>query len=445
MDALDAAGETDAANAMDAIITKLDDIIDRAGIGTLKGRDLHAELATVQTEASGALDQVSAINGISLEGAISAVGGLVGVLQMAAGAAAQVRASLPGIDTTKLGGLQPELGRFGNPYADIAWPELAPDSSPKPKARPFELGVPDLPKSGRGKKGGGAKDRAEFDEALKQTEKQILLLNAEAAAFVEAAQAGGDYAGAADFARKKAELLMAAQEQGIKVTPELTAKIDKQAQAYATAGLEAEAAADRIADLEAASDRGKDALGSIFDTIISGSGSGSAREAIASLLMEMAKAQFSKGLFGLLDGAGGGGFTSWIGDMLTGARAGGGSVRAGGAYLVNENTPNSEVFVPSRNGGVLNVPQAQAALRDAVRPPQPVMARAAAGGADRVGPGSIGRLDISVAVDESGGLQAFVRNQAGQIVAQSQPVTVRRAVQATGATMERSKVFGGRL
>jgi len=32
---------------------------------------------------------------------------------------------------------------------------------------------------------------------------------------------------------------------------------------------------------------------------------------------------------------------------------------------VNENTPNSEVFVPSQSGGVLNVPQAQAALRGA--------------------------------------------------------------------------------
>lgn len=32
-------------------------------------------------------------------------------------------------------------------------------------------------------------------------------------------------------------------------------------------------------------------------------------------------------------------------------------------YLVNENTPRSEWFVPSRSGGVLNVGQAQAAFR----------------------------------------------------------------------------------
>ncbi|MBB5515756.1 TP901 family phage tail tape measure protein [Rubricella aquisinus] len=44
-------------------------------------------------------------------------------------------------------------------------------------------------------------------------------------------------------------------------------------------------------------------------------------------------------------------------------RAGGGTVRAGQPYLVNENTPRSEWFVPSQSGGILNVSQAQAAFR----------------------------------------------------------------------------------
>ncbi len=45
------------------------------------------------------------------------------------------------------------------------------------------------------------------------------------------------------------------------------------------------------------------------------------------------------------------------------ARASGGPVRMGFPYLVNENTPRSEIFVPSRSGGILNVGQAQAAFR----------------------------------------------------------------------------------
>lgn len=46
-----------------------------------------------------------------------------------------------------------------------------------------------------------------------------------------------------------------------------------------------------------------------------------------------------------------------------GARAGGGPVRMGLPYLVNERTPRSEWFVPSRSGGILNVSQAQSAFR----------------------------------------------------------------------------------
>ncbi|WPZ28200.1 phage tail tape measure protein [Sulfitobacter sp. OXR-159] len=46
-----------------------------------------------------------------------------------------------------------------------------------------------------------------------------------------------------------------------------------------------------------------------------------------------------------------------------GARALGGPVRTGLPYLVNENTPRSEWFVPSQSGGILNVSQAQSALR----------------------------------------------------------------------------------
>ncbi|QRF66433.1 hypothetical protein [Ponticoccus alexandrii] len=46
-----------------------------------------------------------------------------------------------------------------------------------------------------------------------------------------------------------------------------------------------------------------------------------------------------------------------------GARADGGPVRMGLPYLVNERTPRSEWFGPSRSGGILNVSQAQSAFR----------------------------------------------------------------------------------
>lgn len=50
--------------------------------------------------------------------------------------------------------------------------------------------------------------------------------------------------------------------------------------------------------------------------------------------------------------------------QVAGHRALGGPVRAGYPYMVNERTPNSEIMVPSVSGGVLNVAQSQAVLRD---------------------------------------------------------------------------------
>lgn len=87
------------------------------------------------------------------------------------------------------------------------------------------------------------------------------------------------------------------------------------------------------------------------------------------MLSDMVAEQARSGLLDLLGGggqsSGGGIFSKIIGGIFGGFRANGGGVNQGSAYVINENTPNSEVFVPSQNGAVLNVPQAQAALRGA--------------------------------------------------------------------------------
>jgi len=85
-----------------------------------------------------------------------------------------------------------------------------------------------------------------------------------------------------------------------------------------------------------------------------------------------------------------------------GARAFGGPIRAGLPYLVNENTPRSEIIVPSLSGGVLNVPQAQAVFRRhlgsfgssaMLRPPSIVAAQA---GAQRLRAASLAALTASL-------------------------------------------------
>ena len=217
--------------------------------------------------------------------------------------------------------------------------------------------------SGGGRRRGGAgREKADgYENAMDRTRDQIDRLKAEAAAYAEAAAAGTDYGDAVEFAKKKAELLAAAQKQGMAITPQLTKQIEAQAQAYVTASQSAEQARQSAEELARSSERGRDAMMGIFGAVLDGSDA--AKQAVADLLMEIAKIQMQKGLMGLFDNLGGGGFFDVLGGLLSGARAGGGGVKAGGAYLVNEDTPRSEVFVPSQNGAILNVAQAQAALR----------------------------------------------------------------------------------
>lgn len=90
-------------------------------------------------------------------------------------------------------------------------------------------------RSAAGKTSGGSKT-AETDDyaaALKDTQLQIAGLRAEAEALMALNGAYEGSGNAADYARKRAELLQAAQQAGLKVTPELTQAVDDMARAYA--------------------------------------------------------------------------------------------------------------------------------------------------------------------------------------------------------------------
>ena len=124
----------------------------------------------------------------------------------------------------------------------------------------------------------------------------------------------------------------------------------------------AAAAVDALADsvdvLRDAAQQVENSFESAFVNFVTGTQS--AREAISNLLQDLSRLWAQAAFQSLFGGAfGSGGALSF----LIPGRAVGGPVAAGHPYLVNENTPNSEVFVPSASGAVLNVPQAQAALR----------------------------------------------------------------------------------
>ncbi|MFE3839625.1 hypothetical protein ABNX41_21595, partial [Rhodobacteraceae bacterium PA1-206B] len=278
--------------------------------GFIEADEFHRMLIKVIGDARTATESVGQIDGIGFGAVLAGLGRLAAMLGFVAQKGQEARAAIPAF--------LPQ--NTGTPLSSSDVGLLPPDpdtfvaTSPRPRPAPamtHELVDPGGRSSGKG----GGRTRDEYAAMIEATQRQIALLEAEAAALLVAAEAGGEHAGMMDYARKRAELLMAAQRQGLVITPELTAEIEAQARAYATAGLEAEAAADRIRQIEEASERGRDALTDMFGSILDGSKS--AKQAVADLLMEIAKAQMSKGLSSLLGLGGGGGFTGFVGGLLS--------------------------------------------------------------------------------------------------------------------------------
>lgn len=237
------------------------------------------------------------------------------------------------------------------------------DYTPPPSAPSVEpVSIADHPAApGKGgsksrKKGSGGRSRKEqlddYAKEVKAIRERTAALEAEAASLLLVAASGEDYGDALEYARKRAELLHAAQKAGKQITPELSAEIDQLAQSYVTAGLNAEQAAEKLDQIKGSTERGKNALEDMFGSIIDGSAS--AKDAVASLLAEIAKAQIMKGILGL---PGMGGLSSAIGGLLSfdgggftghGSRSGGIDGRGGFPAILH---PNETVIDHTRGQG----------------------------------------------------------------------------------------------
>ncbi|MFC0200836.1 hypothetical protein ACFFIZ_11075, partial [Paracoccus rhizosphaerae] len=236
----------------------------------------------------------------------------------------------------------------------------------------------------RGGGGGAARERLDdYQQEAQAIRDRTLALEAEAASIVAAAASNQQYGDALEYARTRAELLHAAQQAGKVITPELSAEIDRLAQGYVTAGLNAEQAAERLEKIKDQSERGKAALSDMFGSIIDGSMS--AKEAVGNLLMQIAQVQMMNAVMGL---PGMGGIASGLGGLLTPRFATGG-MHQGGLRIVGENGPELEATGAAR---IWNASQTRNMLS---------------------GPGGGGRQDVEVHVtvgvdQKSGNLTAFV-------------------------------------
>lgn len=259
----------------------------------------------------------------------------------------------------------------------------------------------DKPGSGRGKS-----RLNDLESAIAATERQIAANAAEAQSLDDLVAAGNAYGGSLDYAKKRAELLIAAQKAGIDLTPDQIAGLEDLARAYAESGIAATDAADRMRQVEQASMRGQDAFRDLFGSILEGSAS--AKQALASLLMQMAKVQFTKGMLGLL------GSTSW-GTTLV--KSVGESLSFDGGGYTGDGTRTGGL---DGKGGFMAMLHPRETVTDHTRGQSaPTAAKPQA-------------LSVTVTMDPSTAqLGAFVRDQAGRVVAYATPQIVSQSVDAT--------------
>jgi hypothetical protein len=332
--------------------------------GEMSAEDFEKKLSEAVRAAMSLAAGLGDVDRARFGSVIASLGNLLRGLQAARAEASRLRAELPGAATgnfetpgTRFGPGNNEPLGSGNRVTPVVTEGVG--GTARPRRAPPLLGEP-APAASASRGGSGANQ--DYAESVAAIREQTVALELEAAAFLAVAASGRAYADAVEFARRRAELLLAAQRQGLELTPALRAEVDQLAEAYVLAADATEQARDRLQEMRDDANRGIDAMTDLFMAIAQGGDA--ARRALAQLAAQAARTFAQRG-FEALAGLGGGtgSFFGFLGGLLGGKRAAGGPVRAGEAYLVNENTPNSELFVPSRSGGILNVAQAKDALR----------------------------------------------------------------------------------
>lgn len=226
---------------------------------------------------------------------------------------------------------------------------------------------------GGGSKGSGKGGRTRKDELEKeidQIKKRTAALQAETTAQAAINPLVDDYGYAVERASAMQDLLTAAQEAGLTVTPQLRAQMEQLSEAYAQAVVASAQLGESQDEIrqraDAMRDASREASQGIVQDLLEGR---SAADAFAGALGRIGDRLLDMafdGLFaktGPLGGVGsGGGIFNLLGSLFGGFRATGGSVQAGKAYVVGERRP--ELFVPNRNGHIVpSIPRAGSAAR----------------------------------------------------------------------------------
>lgn len=184
--------------------------------------------------------------------------------------------------------------------------------------------------SGKGSKSGRAR-ADEYAREVEQITKRTAALKAETDAQAGLNPLLNDYGYTLEFARAKQDLLTAAQEAGVKITPELTASIDDLAAGYANAVVASEQLAEKQDEIrqraEEAMATAKDVTRGIIDGFDEGA---SAADILADSLKKIGNALIDdvlNSIFKVNNAAGGGG--GFLSSLFGGLFGGGASKYAG--------------------------------------------------------------------------------------------------------------------
>lgn len=164
-------------------------------------------------------------------------------------------------------------------------------------------------RGGGGGRGGGRSGGDRFGQELERTQAQIEAIRAETEAMSQLNPLVDDYGYALERARTQQDLLSAAKEAGIAITPELQARIDALADAYGAASADASKLAESQDQVRQSAEDfrniQKEAIGGFIQDMRNGV---SASEALSNALNKVIDRLVEISLTSIFDSKGGGGF-----------------------------------------------------------------------------------------------------------------------------------------
>lgn len=311
----------DAKFALADIVTGIDDVSRRFNEGQIDAKDFTSEMSDLADEAEALLQELENIDGAGFANAIKGIGSLTEAIRTALGEATKLRSELPGgYVSSGRGGGAAEVERRRIDDNGAATPQ-APTTSLRPRAAPAMIHE----RGASGDTGGGGRTADEYREAAAAILEETRALELEAAALAAVALAGGDLTPAIEAARREAELLHKAEQQGLAITPQLRQEIKATAAAYAQAGQSVAQAEERLDEFADAKDRLKGTAENAFTGLVTGAHSfHDALLMIINDLARMAASRLFQSIFSGI-GGGGGGFLGGLFGFAAGGYTGDGS------------------------------------------------------------------------------------------------------------------------